>query len=120
MSFQLIPQAYAATKWTGECIGIVATQGSGGNIEVATIQGVTCLIKNILAPMPAFIALVAVGIIIMAGIRLTTAGSDPKAVASAWNMFTWAIIGLVLLAGVWLALIIIENITGAKVTQFGV
>ncbi|HCQ31687.1 TPA: hypothetical protein DIU27_04895 [Candidatus Collierbacteria bacterium] len=89
-------------------------------MEVATIQGITCLLKNVLQPLPALLALVAVGIIIMAGIRLTTAGSDPKAVASAWSMFTWAVIGLILLAVVWLALVLIENFTGAKVTQFGI
>ena len=55
----------------------------------------------------------------MAGIRLISAGAEPKAVASAYSMFTWAVIGLILLAVVWLALVLIENFTGAKVTQFG-
>ena len=56
----------------------------------------------------------------MAGIRLTTAGAEPKAIASAWSMFTWAVIGLILMAAVWLALVLIENFTGAQVTQFGI
>jgi len=56
--------------------------------------------------------------IIMAGIRLLNAGSDPKAVASAWNTFTWAIIGLILLAVVWIILVLIGKFTGANVTTF--
>jgi len=118
MSFQLVPQAYAADKWIGECVG----QNVSGvdATDVASIQGVFCLIKNVLTPLPALLALVAVGMIIIAGIRLMTAGADPKAVASAWSMFTWAVIGLILLAGIWLVLVLIENFTGAKVTQFGI
>ncbi|KKT40520.1 hypothetical protein A3K29_01005 [Candidatus Collierbacteria bacterium RIFOXYB2_FULL_46_14] len=118
MTLSFIPQAYAASNWSGECVG----QNVAGvdATDVASIQGITCLLRNVLSPIPALIALAAVGIIIMAGIRLTTAGSDPKAVASAWNMFTWAVIGLILLSAVWLALVLIENFTGAKVTQFGI
>ncbi len=117
MSFQLVSQVYAASNWTGECVG----QNVAGvdATDVASIQGITCLFKNILQPIPALLALVAVGIIIMAGIRLISAGAEPKAVASAYSMFTWAVIGLILLAVVWLALVLIENFTGAKVTQFG-
>lgn len=110
MNFQLVTPVYAASPWGAEC------QQEG----VATIMGISCVIKNLLQPIPAIIGLVAVGVIIMAGIRLISAGSDPKAVAAAWNSFTYAILGLVLLAVVWLVLVIIQNVTGAQVTQFGV
>lgn len=108
MSFQLVTPAYAA-EFSGECI----------KDGVATIRGITCLIGNIISPLPAIIALAAVAMIIMAGIRLVSAGSDPKAVSSAWQTFTWAIIGLILLSVAWLVLVIIENLTGAPVTEFG-
>lgn len=111
MSFQIVSQVCAAA-WTGECVG-------GPDADVATIQGITCMMKNILSPLPALLALVAVAMIILAGIRLISAGSDPKAVASAWQMLTWAVIGLILLAGVWLVLVVIQNLTGAEVTKFG-
>ncbi|PJB48484.1 hypothetical protein CO104_01220 [Candidatus Collierbacteria bacterium CG_4_9_14_3_um_filter_43_16] len=118
MTFSFIPQAYAAVEWSGLCVG----QNVAGvdATDVASIQGISCLLINILQPIPGLIALVAVGIIIMAGIRLTTAGAEPKAIASAWSMFTWAVIGLILMAAVWLALVLIENFTGAQVTQFGI
>lgn len=107
MSFQLVSIAYAATPWGTDCV-------SDG---VATIQGLTCLLQNIISPLPALIALVAVGMIIMAGIRIINAGSEPKALASAWSTFTYALIGLILLAVVWLALVLIKNFTGADVTN---
>jgi hypothetical protein len=113
MSFQLVSQAYAASNWSAECVG------DAGASDVASIMGIKCLLENILTPLPALLALVAVGVLILAGIRLVTAGAEPKAVASAWSMFTWAIIGLILLAVVWLVLVLIENFTGASVTQFG-
>ncbi len=95
--------------WSGECI----------QDEVATLKGITCLIGNLLRPLPAIIALAALAMVIMAGIRLVSAGADPKAYASAWQTFQWAIIGLILLSGAWLILILIERLTGAPVTQFG-
>ncbi len=116
MSLNLIPQAYAAT-WASldpNCLGI------GEGADVATINGITCLIKNIIKPLPALIALAAVVMIVMAGMRLINAGSDPKAVASAWQTFIWAIIGIILLSVAWLVLVIIENFTGAKVTEFAI
>lgn len=119
MPFRFISQVQAA-DWLSispDCLG----QNIRGvdATDVASINGITCLIQNILSPVPALMALVAIGMLILAGIRLMTAGAEPKAIASAWSMFTWAIIGLVLLAGVWLVLVIIENFTGAPVTKFG-
>ncbi len=107
MLFQFASPAYAATTWTGDCV-------SDG---VATIQGLTCVLKNVISPLPALIALAAVGMIIMAGLRIINAGSDPKALAGAWSSFTYAIIGLILLSAVWLILILIKNFTGADVTN---
>ena len=96
-------------QWAGECI----------QDEVATLRGITCLISNLLRPLPAIIALAALAMVIMAGIRLVSAGADPKAYASAMQTFQWAVIGLILLSGAWLILILIERTTGAPVTQFG-
>lgn len=112
MTFHLIPQVYAAS-WDSinpECV-------SDG---VATIKGIECLIQNILTPLPTILALVAVGMIIMAGIKIMTAGADSKAYAAGWSTFTYALIGLVLLSAVWLVLILIESYTGAPITEFGI
>ncbi len=87
---------------------------------VATIKGIECLIENILTPMPSIIALVAVAMIIMAGVKIINAGSDTKAYAAGWSTFNYALIGLILLSVVWLALVIVSNYTGTDVTQFAI
>jgi len=98
--------------WANDCV-------AGPGNDVATIRGLACVIENLLKPLPALIALAALIMLILSGIRLTLSGSDPKAMASAWQTFTWAIIGIILLAGAWLILIAIEKFTGAPVTNFG-
>ncbi|MBU1070985.1 pilin [Patescibacteria group bacterium] len=100
--------------WLGDC---VYTTPSGE--KIATIRGLECVVKNLLNPLPSLIALAALIMLIISGIRLTLAGSDPKATAAAWQTFTWAIVGIVLLAVAWLILVAIENFTGAQVTEFG-
>jgi len=107
MTFQLIPQAFAA-EWSSDCV----SEG------VATIKGIACIFERLISPVPALLALVAVGMIVFAGTRLVTAGSDPKAVKSAWGTFTWAVIGLILLSVAWLVLVLISKFTGADVTKF--
>ena len=88
--------------------------------DVPTITGIECVIKNLLTPAPALIALIAVFMIIMAGVKFITAGSDPKAYSSAMNTFVWAIIGVILLSAAWLAIVFVEKLTSAPVTQFGI
>ena len=112
MSFTFVSPTYAAFI-PGAAWNNVGCASEG----VATIGGLECIIINITKPLPALIALAAVVMIIMAGIRIINAGSDAKALAAAWLSFTYAIIGLILLAVVWLALVLIKNFTGADVTN---
>lgn len=114
MNFSFVPQAYAATPWSGDCVG------TGDATNVATIGGLECLIENILTPLPAIIALVAVGMIIMAGIKIMNAGADTKAYAAGWSTFSYALIGLILLSVVWLAIVLIQTYTGTNITNFGI
>jgi len=113
----LVKPAYAAAWDTAFCTGSAKIDNPA--YDVATIRGIQCLIANLLTPIPTLLALVAVGVIIMAGIRLITAGADPKAYAAAWQQLTWAVVGLILLAEVWLVLVAIEKFTGAPVTKLG-
>jgi len=112
MSFQIVTSAYAAsTGWSADCT-------SDG---VATIKGIECLITRVLQPIPALLGLAAVVMIIIAGVRLISADpGDSKTIASAYATMTWAVIGLVLLVGIWFALTLVERFTGAPVTQFSV
>ena len=109
----LFPSTAFAAAWTGNCVG-------GPDNDVATISGIECIVKNLITPAASLVGLAALFMLILSGARLMLAGSDPKAYASAWSTFTWALIGLILLPVAWLILVVIENFTGAPVTQFGV
>lgn len=52
------------------------------------------------------------------GFKYLTSGGDPKATEGAQKTLTYAIGGLVLLAGSFIILKIIENFTGATITNF--
>ncbi|OGD83756.1 hypothetical protein A2572_00870 [Candidatus Collierbacteria bacterium RIFOXYD1_FULL_40_9] len=115
MFYSLIPTVNAAavdsTQWDG--------RGCSSD-GVVTIKGLECLIENILTPLPGIIALVAVGMIIFAGIKILNAGADTKAYAAGWSTFSFAVVGLILLSVVWLVLVIIKNYTGADILNFGI
>lgn len=87
---------------------------------VATITGIECLIARILSPLPGLIALAAIAMIIWSGIRMMGAGANEKNYAAAWQTFTFAVVGLILLSVVWFALILIKAFTGADILQFGI
>ncbi len=110
ISLFIVRPVYAAADFSGPC------QEQG----VATIVGITCVIKNILNPLPAIIALAALAMVIWAGIQIINSGADPKAYASAMATMQYAIIGIILLSSAWLILVLIERFTGAPVTQFGI
>ena len=115
MSFNLISVANAATKGTS------AWEGAGcASDGVATIKGLECLIGNILEPLPALITFAAVAMLIMAGFKIMNAGADPKAYASGWSTFSYAIVGIILLSVVWLVLVIVQKYTGADILNFGI
>ena len=112
MIFQIVKPVCAAA-WTGQCVGT----GMAG--DVATITGITCVIANLLTQIPRALTFAAVIMVIWAGLRLIGAGAEPKAYAAAWSTLTYAIIGLILMAVIWLVMVLIQNFTGAKVTEFG-
>jgi len=109
-SLFIVTPAYAQADFSGPC------QEQG----VATLIGITCVVKNILKPLPGIIALAALAMIIWAGIRVINSGADPKAYAGAMATLQYAIIGIILLSASWFILVLIERFTGAPVTQFGV
>lgn len=64
----------------------------------------------------AFVALVVV--LLWAGFKFLTSGGETKALQSASQTVTWALLGMLFLVIAWLILQLIEAFTGVKVTQF--
>jgi hypothetical protein len=56
--------------------------------------------------------------ILIGGFRYITSGGNPEAAAGARRTITYSVIGLIIVAGAYLVLVIIEELTGAKVTEF--
>lgn len=96
--------------WSDRC----ATDG------VATIQGFECLFQNVLR-VATSLAGIAFGVmIVVGGFRMIFAGGEKGKVETAKNTITIAFAGLALVIAAWFILLLIETVTGARVTEFSV
>lgn len=100
------PPVVHAAAWSGDCV-------AG---DVATIQGIKCIITNLLSVIPPLIILVAAFVIVGAGAKIILGGENPKEYAAGMQTLMYAIVGILGLGLVWLVLVIIEKFTGAPVT----
>jgi len=85
---------------------------------VATIKGFEIIFQKILNVAVELAVVVLFIFLVIGGFKFITSGGDPKATESAKNTLTYAILGLVLLIGIWLILRFIEYFTGIQVTVF--
>ncbi len=115
----LLPQPVLAQEspWS-DCM---VTLKNEADDPIATVPTIKCseVIFQIILNLAMEIAVVVLFIfLIIGGFRFMFAGGDPKATESAKNTLTYAILGLVLLIGIWLILRFIEYFTGIQVTIF--
>jgi len=64
----------------------------------------------------AFVALTI--LLVWAGIKFIISGGDSKAIHQAWDVITWAFLGILFLGLAWLIVVLIESFTGVRVTDF--
>lgn len=65
------------------------------------------------------VAFMASGAMLVWGaIKFVTSGGEPKAIQEAWQVITWALLGIVFLTMAWLTLLAIKAATGVDVTRF--
>ena len=86
-------------------------------LGVATIQSIRCILIRLLNFLPPIIILGTIIMIILGGAKMITGADDPKAYASAKQTITYAVIGLIGIAGAWIILLLIQAFTGANVTE---
>lgn len=68
-----------------------------------------------------FVALAFVALVVMlawAGVKFLTSGGEPKAIQSASQTVTWALLGMLFLVIAWIVLRLIHAFTGVDVTIF--
>lgn len=105
----------AQFQWTNECVG--PTEETR---DVATIQGIGCVIQNLTRFIFPLIIIGAVIMIIYAGIQIVAGADNPKQVAQGKQTLLYAIIGVIGIAAAWIILVLIEVFTGAPVTELNI
>lgn len=86
--------------------------------EPATLQGLETVFESVVTSLLALGGIALFLMLLTGGFKYLTSGGDPKAVEGAQKTLTYAIGGLVLLAGSFMILRIIEQFTGANVINF--
>ncbi len=86
--------------------------------DPATLQDLETVFGNLVTTLLALGGIVLFLMLLSGGFKYLTSGGDPKATEAAQKTLTYAIGGMVLLAGSYIILKIIENFTGANVTNF--
>ncbi len=95
-----------------ECVG-------GADNDVATIQGISCLIYNIFSVALTVIGLATFAMFIYGGVKLMTAGSNAQGLDNARKTITFAIIGMLVALSAFIILNLISSFTGVtKITDF--
>lgn len=88
------------------------------NSDAARLDQLPDYFGNILSALIPLIGMVAFIMILVGGFKILTSGGDPKGLQGGKQTITLAIAGLALAIIAWLILLLIENLTGAPVTQF--
>lgn len=86
--------------------------------DAPTLDGLEEIFSNLISALLALGGIVLLIMLFLGGFRLLTSGGDPKSTEAAKKTITYAIGGVVLLAGSFLILRIISDITGVDITQF--
>lgn len=86
--------------------------------DAATIKGIEVIFNNIIFISLGLAGIVFFFLLLIGGFKFMTSGGDPKAVESARNTLTFAILGLVLITVSFLILRFIQEFTGIEVTKF--
>lgn len=81
------------------------------------IEGVFSNVISVIVGL-GFVAMLVM--LVMGGIKYLTSAGEPKAVQSAHQTVTWALLGVVFMAIAWLVLQLIHTFTGISVTIFNI
>lgn len=103
--------AFAQTvSWSGVCVG-------GAGNDVATIQGLECLIANVFTVIITLIGLAAFVMLIVGSVRWLMSGGNSSALDKARSTMTYAIIGIVVALSAFIVLNLISGFTGVDTIQ---
>jgi hypothetical protein len=95
------------SPWEGVCV-------STSDPDVATLQGLQCLLANVLSTFLTIVGIAAFIMLIVSSFRILLSGGDSQAMEKAKNSITYAIIGLVVAVSAFVILNLIAEFTGVK------
>ena len=94
--------------WDGVCVG-----GTDDRLkDVATIQGLECLIANVFSVIITIIGLAGFVMLIIGSFRWMLSGSNSKGIESARQTMTYAVIGLVVALSAFILVNLLAEFTG--------
>ncbi|MBQ6154617.1 hypothetical protein IJJ27_00575 [bacterium] len=105
-------------KWTGVCVGTAGTVAS----DVATLQGIQCLLANLLGAVLTLFAFVGFFMFIWASFKLMVSNGQPEKFTKAKDTMTYAIFGFILALSSFAIINILAYFTGIDsflAIQFG-
>jgi|SRR5579885_3728921 len=97
----------------GSCAATVK-DANGNTEQIATLKCVPVVFHNVIDALLLFVGATSLFFIIYAGIRFVTSGGDPKQVASARQIMTYAIIGLIIVLSSFGIIFFIAYVTKAN------
>lgn len=86
----------------------------------AGLQDIENLVANIISMVVALAFIVMLVLLITAGFKYLTSGGEPKAIQSAHQTVTWALLGILFMAIAWLILQLIAAFTDIDVAVFNI
>lgn len=101
-----LAQAQVTQEWAD---GVCVIDG------VATIQGIQCLVANVLRVLIPGLGLVIFVMILVAGFVYMTSGGEAKNVEKARGSITYAVVGLVVALSAFIILNVISSFTGLDI-----
>ena len=113
LALPLRAAAQITKPWTGVCVREY-TDRAGQTYQVATIQGLQCLIGNLLMIAVAGIGLAGFVMMLVGAFTYLRSGGNSKGIEESKSTITYAIIGLVVSLSAYFVLNIISQFTGIK------
>ncbi len=108
-------QVAAQSDWSGVCVYEASVEAGG--YEVATIQGLQCLIGNILQVAVTVVGLAGFIMLLFGAFKYQLSGGDSKATQEARSTLTFAIVGIVVVLSAYIVLNLIASFTGVEVIR---
>ncbi len=84
----------------------------------AGLADIERVFSNVIAVAVGLGSVAMLTLFVWAGFKFLTAGGEPKALQSAHQTFTWAILGIAFMVVAWIVLLLIKAFTGVDVTLF--